>query len=82
MTEEYNPSVQAEVAGAGERGSSDSGREMELSVESISSQEPRDKLAQATKDDTTLAMALADKQTEGYYWVEGLVNETGQTGGQ
>ena len=50
----------------------------ELNVESMTSDEPRTTMAEATLTDTTLstARALAGKQSEGYYWVEGLVFRT------
>ena len=71
-------SVDVEEAGDREEGSGDSEVEGELSVESISSEEPRHKLAEATQADTTLATAraLADKEQEGYYWADGLVFRT------
>ena len=71
-------SVDVEEAGDREGGSGDSEVKGELSVESISSEEPRHKLAEATQADTTLATAkaLADKEQEGYYWADGLVFRT------
>ena len=44
----------------------------------MATQERRHKLAEATKSDSTLAMArsLADNQLEGYYWADGLVFRT------
>ena len=50
-------SVAVHAEGVQEGGSAGSGVEKELSVENISSQEPRHKLAEATKSDRTLATA-------------------------
>ena len=78
VTEKDGTLVEVEVAGDGEGGSADSDGKSELSLQFISSDEPRNKLAEATQTNTTLttARALADKQSEGYYWVEGLVFRT------
>ena len=77
-TERTTSSVDVEEAGDREGGSADSEMEVELSVESISYDEPRHKLTEATQADTTLATAraLADKQQEEYYWADGLVFRT------
>ena len=47
-------------------------------LENIISEVPRTKLAEATETDPTLATArsLADSQSEGYYWQEGLLFRT------
>ena len=60
-------SVVAEGDGVKEGGSTDSEIEEELSVESISSTEPRHKLAEATLADTMFATArtLADNNRKG-----------------
>ena len=72
------PLVVVEAEGVREGGNADSGVEEELSIESISSEEPRHKLAEATKTDDTLATAwsLADSQLEGYNWADKLVFRT------
>ena len=69
-------SVAVEVEGVQRGGSADNGVEEELSVEKISNEEPRQKLAEATKSDNTLATAraLADNMSEGCYWADGLVS--------
>ena len=59
-------------------GSADKGENQELMLRSITSELPRDKLAEATEKDHTLASArsLADSLSEGYYWQQGLVFRT------
>ena len=63
-----------------EDGSADRGEvhDQELDVENIISDMPRVKLAEATKRDNTLntARSLADIQSEGYYWQEGMLFRT------
>ena len=72
------PSVEGEVVVDSEGGSALGVEDVELSVQAISSNEPKTKMSEATQTDTTLATArvLADKLAEGYYWVEGLVFRT------
>ena len=72
------PSVDGEVVVDGEGGSALGVEDVELSVQAISSNEPRTNMSEATQTDTTLATAraLADKLVEGYYWIEGLVFRT------
>ena len=66
-----------DAAGEGDMqgGSADTGVEESFTVETIVSDMPRVKLAQLTKDDLTLAVGrnLADTQSEGYHWKEGLL---------
>ena len=73
-----NSSVAGEAEGAQEGGSADKGLEDDLSVENIKSEVPRLKLAESTKVDETLAAAraLADTDSEGYHWQDGLVFRT------
>ena len=56
-------------------GSADTGVEESVTVETIVSDMPRVKLAQLKKDDPTQAVGrnLADIQSEGYHWKEGLL---------
>ena len=77
-TEKKDASVVAEVTGDVVGGSAEVEGLPELNVQSITSDEPRMKMAEATLTDTTLstARALADKLSEGYYWVEGLIFRT------
>ena len=58
--------------------SADSRSEVEFSMGNIYGREPREKLAEATLADDSLAVtrALADKTSEGYYWVDGLLFRT------
>ena len=70
--------VEVEAESAQKGGSADSGLEEELSIDNISSKEPRTRLAEATKSDDSLltARSLADSQSEGYHWIDGLVFRT------
>ena len=78
VSEQSQPSVSAEAEGVTHEGSGDTGHEGDICVKDIVTSEPRDKLAEATKSDTTLATAraLADDTAEGYHWVEGLLFRT------
>ena len=75
---EEKSSEAGEADGVQQGGSADQGIENELSVESISSKEPITKLAESTKTDDTLTTVrtLADSQSQGYYWKDGLVFRT------
>ena len=59
-------------------GSADSGVPGDLDVQTITANESSIKLSKATKTDDTLATArlLADSQSEGYHWQDGLVFRT------
>ena len=71
-------SMSSVVAEAEEDGRADSGNDGKLRVQNITSDEPRLKLAQATNNEDSLATArsLADSQSEGYHWQDGLVFQT------
>ena len=68
----------AEVAVVGKEGSAGEGKDQELMLRNITSELPRDKLAEATEKDPTLASArsLAKSQSEGYYLQQGLTFRT------
>jgi len=72
--------VHADVVGIECRkdGRVDSQLQGELRVENITSNEPKLKLAEATKSDDSLATArlMADSQYECYHWQDGLVFQT------
>ena len=78
LASELNPSVLVEEGGERSGGSADRGVQDDLDVENIMANEPRSKLIQATKTDDSLTTArlLADSQSEGYHWQDGLVFRT------
>jgi len=69
------PSVAGEAEGDTQGGSADTGMTDTITVESITSDTPRVKLAQLTVTDPTLktARVLADKEAEGYHWEDDLL---------
>jgi len=73
--------VEAESAQKG--GRVDGRLQGELTLENIMSNEPKLKLAEATKSDDFLATArfLADSQSEGYHWQDGRGGGGGGGGG-
>ena len=66
--------------GVAQGGSADTGEDKEddMSVKDIVSSESREKLAETTKGDSTLAnaRAFADQVKKGYHWTEGLLFRT------
>ena len=78
LSEESSPSVDGEVSDIREGCSADSDAEVELSIQTFSSEELRQKLTEATLSDVSLltARTLAHKQQEGYHWADGLVFRT------
>ena len=69
VPEQSTPSVLSEAKGEMHGGSADKGTEEELNIENIVNSESREKFAEATKADDTLAVArtLADMTAEGYH---------------
>ena len=75
--EQTNTSVLEEAEGDMQRGSQDTGEEVNVSVGNIVNDEPRPILAEAALADKTLATTRALGDTsEGYYWVEQLLFQT------